>query len=204
MNRIAAQIYQIIGLDFSSPLSSVSGGFRRKLIIFIHLIYVCGNFKLQYDFHKAIYHHPDFVGNTTNLIEMILPTLCHLTIVLESIASRSTDKKIKILEQEIQRVLKIRYQFKFKRFCWLFIVNSAIFVLVFALLSDYKGEMCWCVWGMLGLRNIFRYLLNFDYILFFFAYIPSLENSPISDCAIDSLYECIRFCSRNSNRFHQR
>jgi len=135
MNRIAVDwVCQALGLNLSQK------GCCQKLIILIHVIYVCGNLKFQFDYHRILYHHPDFVGNTTNLIEMILPILCHLIVVLESFVQSSVEKNLHILTSKARQRLKIHRRFAFKRFCWLFILNSSIFGLVFALLCEVKGK----------------------------------------------------------------
>lgn len=180
MNRTAVnRVYQTIGLDLSSK------GFGWKLIVLIHVIYVCGNLKLQFDFHKILFHHPDFVGNTTNLIEMSLPIFCHLTIVLESLTQSSVDRKIQFHADKCSRIHK---NFKFSRFCWLFVMSTAIFGMVYALLSEIKGEWTSRI---------------FDWILIkFFSIFCSLENPLLSDSTIARLHECIRLLGRIKNRFH--
>lgn len=150
------EVSHLIGFEFSAS----SRNFSQKFIAIIHLIYIVVNLKFQYNFHSILLHHPDVLGNCTNLIEMIAPILCHFMIVLEAFAKKSKGNRISKIQQKIRDDLRMEENFHFIYFFWLFVVNSFIFVIIFMLLYDIKGknfqefpmktfkinEICWFYW----------------------------------------------------------
>lgn len=147
--KLFTRLYQITGLQlFERNFPSILGLSRKtsaNLIALLHLAYIGINLWRQFFFHLRLFKHPDVVGNVTNLIEMLAPLLCHLTIILESLARRRVEEKMEKLMGEIQ--LKLYYDARSSikslplvKFLWLFVINSAIYGIVIAMIWHSVGK----------------------------------------------------------------
>lgn len=141
--------YQLAGFDFVErnffSLLGFSSGTCAFVVCSLHLAYIGVNLKLQYSYHVKLFGNPDMVGNITNLIEMVVPLFCHLTLVAESFTKRRNEQKLGELTRKIQ--LKLRCNLHWKcanlpllKFAFLFAINSSIYVVVPIMVWHSNGE----------------------------------------------------------------
>lgn len=148
--KLITRIFQICGLDFAeSNFVSIFGIPRKFLVqcaLLTHLGYIFINIKLQYNLNVELFKLPDFFGNTTNLLEMLLPLLCHFVLVSESFYKRRKQEKISILMRKIELYLDCTLHGKstnlpLMKFLFLFVINTLIFIAVFIMVRGTPG-MC--------------------------------------------------------------
>ena len=146
--KLITRIYQICGLDFNEKsfltVLKIPKKFLVRCVLLSHLIYISVNLKLQYNLNVELYKIPDPFGNTTNLLEMLLPLLCHFVVVSESFYKRRKQGKIKNLMWKIH--LRLNYNLHVKstnvplvKFLFLFAINSLIFIAVFIMAFRTPG-----------------------------------------------------------------
>ena len=137
--KLIKRVYQLCGLNFVEKnfikVLGISEKFSVVFVFLLHFIYIAFNLHYQFNFHVELFKHPDIVGNTTNLLEMVAPLFCHLTIILESLCKRRKDEKMRNLIRKLNCILHTKVKsFPFTKFLFLFIINSLIYVtaLIFA------------------------------------------------------------------------
>lgn len=147
--KLIATIYQLTGFDFVESnfftILRVPRKFLARFVFIVHFVYVCCNLKIQYYFQVELFKHPDITGNITNLVEMVLPLLCHLTLVCESFYKRAKEEEIRKLMKKIQSALNCSSRFSLMslpivKFLFLFVVNSLIYVVVLVMVLRVVGE----------------------------------------------------------------
>lgn len=149
--KLIARIYQICGFDFDEKsffsIHGISKKFLLNFVLFSHCVYIVINLKLQYNLNVELYKMPDPFGNTTNLLEMLLPLLCHFVVVGESFYKREKQSKITNLMWKIQIHLHLNCNCHGKsthlplvKFLFLFAINSLIFIAVFIMAWRTPGE----------------------------------------------------------------
>lgn len=146
--QLIASFYQIIGFDFiEQSFFSVFGISRKvlvRIVFLLHLSFILLNLKYQYNFHLLLFEHPDVVGSITNLVEMILPILCHFVIVAESFCKSRKEEKIKRTMFTIRSTLhhdqSMVANYPILKFIFLVVVNSLIYIAVIMMLSDSHGK----------------------------------------------------------------
>lgn len=151
MKLITTKIYQICGLEFSETnffsIFRISPRLFARFILVAHFAYILINLNLQIVLNVELYKIPDIFGNTTNLLEMLLPLLCHFTLVSESFYKRKKQEKISILMRKICFNLNCNLHGKstnlpLVKFLFLFAINSLIFLAVFIMVWDTPGLYC--------------------------------------------------------------
>src|SRR5690349_20108654 len=104
--KFIGSFYQLTGFDFLEAnfftILGISGKFLSPFVFIFHVAYIFINLALQYNLQVEIFKHPDITGNITNLIEIVLPVLCHLTLVLESYFKRGKEAKMRKVMKRIQ------------------------------------------------------------------------------------------------------
>jgi hypothetical protein len=147
--KLFTRFLQITGLKLVEchffSVCGVSGKTCAKLVFLMHWTYIGVNLWRQFFYHSRLFKHPDFVGNVTNLIEMLAPLLCHWTIVLESFYKRRTEEKIEKLMGKIQLKLDYAPRCSIKtlpvvKFLWLFAINSSIYAIVMVMIWHSVGK----------------------------------------------------------------
>lgn len=147
--KLIASFYQLMGLNFLETnffsILGIRAKFLSRFVFLVHFVYVCVNLKMQYYFQLMLFKHPDTTGNITNLVEMALPLLCHLTLVCESFCKRKKDEKIRKLRWKIESCLNCSSRFKLTslpivKFIFLFVINSVIYVSVLVMVQRVVGE----------------------------------------------------------------
>jgi hypothetical protein len=125
-------VYSICALDLTKNCKFI------HLVIILHFGYIFMNLRFQYDYHKSLFQHPDLLGSILNLLEMILPLLCHLTIVVESFMhAQKHEEMLRIVAK-----LNLHFQlmnFPLLNFIFLFLSNSLIYIPVLYLVNDSIG-----------------------------------------------------------------
>lgn len=146
--KLITRIYQICGLDFAETnfisIFGISRKFLVHCVLLLHFGYISINLKLQYNLNVELFKIPDVFGNTTNLLEMLLPLLCHFVVVSESFYKRRKQEKITILMEKIRLHLNCNLHAKstnlpLVKFLFLFAINSLIFVAVFIMVRGTPG-----------------------------------------------------------------
>lgn len=146
--KLFARIYQIFGLDLAEAnfisIFGIPNKISVKCVLLLHFAYIFVNLKLQYNLNVELFKIPDVFGNTTNLLEMLLPLLCHFVLVSESFCKRRKQEKIAILMRKIHLRLKCSLHAKstnlpLVKFLFLFVVNSLIFAAVFIMVFPTPG-----------------------------------------------------------------
>lgn len=147
--KLMTRIYQISGFDFEVAnffkLFGLSSEFATRSVVALHFIYICINLKYQFNFQVQLFKHPDVLGNTTNACEMLLPLLCHFTLILESFYKRQKEERIKNLMTKIRCNLECNLHTKlislpYGKFLALFVVNSLIYVSVLIMVFRIAGK----------------------------------------------------------------
>lgn len=144
------KVFQLCGFDFEENQFLTIFGIPQKfsvlLVFLLHFIYICFNLRYQYNLQVILFKLPDVVGNTTNLVEMVAPLLCHLTIILESLCKRKKDEQIRILMRNLSYNLHVHVtSFPLAKFLFLFVVNSLIYVTAFIFAYHIVGKLCWII-----------------------------------------------------------
>lgn len=146
---LITSFYQLTGFDFfEDNFFSILGlpkKFLSRLVFLLHFAYCCTNLKYQYDFQLELFKHPDVTGNITNGIEMVLPVLCHITLICESFCNRRKEEKTRKYIRKIQSSLNCSARIKLislpiVKFIFLFVINSLIYVLVLFMVNRMAGE----------------------------------------------------------------
>jgi hypothetical protein len=136
------------GLDFVEAnyisIFTISKKFLVRCVLLAHFTYIFINLKLQYNLNVELFKLPDVFGNTTNLLEMLLPLLCHFVLVSESFYKRRKHEKIVILMRKIHLKLNCNLHAKstnlpLVKFLFLFAINSLIFIAVFIMVRGTPG-----------------------------------------------------------------
>lgn len=145
------RLFQISGFDFVVPGYAPLLGIKRKVfarfVFLLHFAYICVNLEFQYSFHVKLFRHPDVLGNTTNLVEMVLPLFCHLVIVAEAFCKAKMEEKIKTLMLKVRTDLDYDAQpaaltLPVAKLLFLFVVNSLLFIGIIVMVSDTPGKCC--------------------------------------------------------------
>lgn len=134
--KLITSLYQLCGFDFVEEsfltIFRIPTKFSVLLVLLLHLIYISFNLKYQYDLHVALFKHPDIVGTTTNLVEMLAPLVCHFTIIIESLCKRNKEAKIKNAIRNLRKKLNLKStDFPLVAFLFLLVVNSFIWIIAF-------------------------------------------------------------------------
>lgn len=146
-----ARLYQISGFDFAVSNYASLLGIKRKVfarfVFLLHFAYICVNLKFQYSYHVGLFRHPDVLGNTTNLVEMVLPLFCHLVIVAEALLKARMEGKIKTLMLKIRTDLCYDAQpaaltLPVAKLLFLLVANSLLFIGIIIMVSDVPGKCC--------------------------------------------------------------
>lgn len=140
LTMAVTKLYQISGFDFA-----IYSRVYSRFIFSLHFVYIFINLRFQSSFHVELFAHPDVLGNTTNLIEMVLPLLCHLVIVTEAFRRRRKQAKIEKLMTKIRLNLNYDEQPSLWRqpvakFLLLLIINSLLFIGIIIMVSDITGK----------------------------------------------------------------
>jgi hypothetical protein len=129
-------IIQLCGLNFQTRSK-----FFKFSIILAHTLFIALNLKFQYYYHTSLFGHPDLLGCITSLSEMLMPILLHTTLIIESFVRTKRDESIQKISNEIQTYLQSDpLTFPMKKFFFLFLLNSTLFMVVAYLVSDSSGE----------------------------------------------------------------
>lgn len=144
--KLLERVYQLFGFNLDGKkFFSIFGLSRRacaRLVLLLHCIYICFNLKLQFDLQVQLFKHPDIVGNSTNMVEMLLPLLCHFTIVFESFCKRKIDEKIENLIGKVKNNLQVEpTNLPLLKFVFLFVINSLIYVVAFIMAFHIYGKL---------------------------------------------------------------
>lgn len=140
---------QLAGFDFlEDNFFSILGLPKKFISLFVFLVHIafcCINLKFQYGFQLERFKHPDLTGNITTFIEMVLPLLCHLTLVCESLRNRRKEERIRKYIRKIQSSLNCSARFELislpiVKFFFLFVVNSLIYVAVLVMVFRMASE----------------------------------------------------------------
>jgi hypothetical protein len=146
--KLFARIYQIFGLDLAEAnvisIFGIPNKIFVKCVLLLHFAYIFVNLKLQYNLNVELFKIPDVFGNTTNLLEMLLPLLCHFVLVSESFCKRRKQEKIAVLMRKIHLRLECSLHAKstnlpLVKFLFLFAINSLIFTAVFIMVFSTPG-----------------------------------------------------------------
>lgn len=140
------RVYQLCGFDLvEKNFSTIFRAPKKFSVLFVfllHFIYICLNLRYQYNFQAELFKHPDIVGNTTNLVEMVAPILCHITIILESLCKRKKEEKIRNLMRKLNCNLHANVtSFPLVKFLFLVVVNSLICFTAFILTYHVVGKL---------------------------------------------------------------
>lgn len=144
--KLITRISQLCAFDLVEEsfftVFNISKKFFVRLVFLLHVIYVFVNLKYQFSLQVTLFNHPDIVGNTTNLIEMLMPLLCQLTIVLESMWKRKMEEKIACVMAKLNCSLDHQITiFPLSKFFILFVVNSLIYVAAYVLVYRVVGSL---------------------------------------------------------------
>lgn len=143
--KLTRRVYQLfgfylVGKDFFT-IFGISGKACSRIVFLLHCIYICVNLKFQYGLQVELFKHPDIVGNTTNMVEMLLPLLCQFTIVFESFCKCKLDEKIEKLIEDVKNNLEAELtSLPLLKFIFLFVINSLIYVIAFVMAYHIYGE----------------------------------------------------------------
>lgn len=143
--KLFTRIYQLSGIDFFEEdffrLCRISSRALARAVFLLHVAFISVNLKYQYSFQVQLFKHPDVVGNITNLVEILLPVICHLTMVLEAFSKRKKQRKIAILIKQIRTTFSSSTtSLPVCKFVFLFAVNSFIYLMVVVMVYHIVGE----------------------------------------------------------------
>lgn len=142
-------LFRVSGFDFVERNCVSPYGFSRKLfaysVFLLHSAYVSVNLRFQFNFHVELFNHPDVLGNTTNLVEMVLPLLCHLVVVAEAFRKAKSEEKMKNLMAKLRSSLRYDAQpatvkLPLAKILFLFVVNSLLFIGIIIMVSNVAGK----------------------------------------------------------------
>lgn len=135
------RVYQICGLYFVKIefklFNKLSWIILSSLILLLHLLYLSINLYFQYDFHYISFQYPDVLGAVTNFLQMMFPIVAHFVIILESFSKSMKTQKLVNKVYEIKNKLKLEIKFPFMKFLFLFLINSIIYVTLYAFVQNY-------------------------------------------------------------------
>lgn len=144
--KLITSVFQLCGFNLVEKsffsIFGISRKFLTRFVFLLHIIYISINLKYQFSLQVVLFKHPDIVGNTTNLVEMLLPLICQLTIVTESLWKRKKEEKIIKLMAKLNG--KLNHQttvFPLVKFFALFVINSLVYIAAFALVYRIVGKL---------------------------------------------------------------